>query len=86
MADRRNWVIDKHALESCVDAVLTRIDEQGDAAFGRIAAEELIEIISEYVGPSAYDRGLNDAKAAVNSAAVDLEINIDSLRRSPYID
>lgn len=77
----RKWDIrDDRVRRQCIDEVLARIDEQGDAEFGAIAAQEIIDIVAEHLGPQVYNAGLTDAKKAMQSALADLEIDLDALR------
>lgn len=77
----RKWDIsDEQTKKRCVDELLTRIDEQGDAEFGMIAAEELIDIVAEHVGPEAYNKGIEDAKKLLQNKLADIEVDLDVLK------
>jgi uncharacterized protein (DUF2164 family) len=77
----RKWdITDEQAKKQCIDEILARIDEQGDAEFGIIAAQELIDIVAEHLGPQAHNTGLEDAKKAIQTKLADLEIDLDTLR------
>lgn len=77
----RKWDIsDEKAKKQCVDELLTRIDEQADAEFGVIAAEEIIDIVAQHLGPEIHNRALEDAKKAIQSKLADLEVDLDVLR------
>ena len=77
----RKWDIrDEQAKKHCVDEVLARIDEQGDAPFGIIAAGELIEIVAKHLRPEVHNRALQEAKKTIQSKLADLEVDIDILR------
>lgn len=77
----RKWDIkNEQAQKRCVDALLTRIDEQEGSPFGIIAAQEIIDIVAEYVGPTAYNSGIEDAKKSLQSKLGDLEAELDILK------
>ena len=79
----RKWAItDEQAQKRCVEEVLARIDEQQGAEFGIIAAQDIIDIVVNHVGPSAYNTGIEDAKKAIAQKSADLEIELDMLKTS----
>jgi len=63
-----------------VEEVLARIDEQAGSPFGVIAAEEIIDIVSNYVGPTAYNTAIDDAKKTLQTKLLDLEVDLDVLK------
>ena len=79
----RKWdIAGEQAQKRCVEEVLARIDEQQDAEFGIIAAQEIIDIVADHIGPSAYNTGIEDAKKAIVQKSADLEIELDMLKTS----
>ena len=77
----REWdITNEQQKKQCINEVLTRIEEQGDAEFGIIAAEELIDIVAQHVGPQAYNIAIEDAKKALQTKLADLETELDLLR------
>lgn len=79
----RKWDIkDDQARKRCIDELLTRIDEQEGSEFGLIAAQEIIDIVANYVGPSAYNMGVEAAKQSMQSKVADLEVELDILKVS----
>ncbi len=79
----RKWSIpDEQTQKQCVDEVIARIDAQDGAEFGMIAAQELIDIVSQYVGPVAYNLGIQDAKHVLQNKISDLEVELDILKQS----
>lgn len=80
----RKWDIkDEAAQKQCIDELLTRIEEQGEAEFGIIAAQEIIDIVANYVGPAAYNTGIEDTKESLQSKLADLEVELDILKMTP---
>ena len=77
----RKWNIkDKQSQKKCVEEVLARIDEQAGSPFGVIAAEEIIDIVSNYVGPTAFNTAIDDAKKTLQTKLLDLEVDLDVLK------
>lgn len=80
----RKWNIeDEQAKKRCVDELLTRIDEQEGSPFGMIAAQDIIDIVANHVGPNAYNSGIEDAKKTLRSKLGDLEVELDILKAAP---
>lgn len=79
----RKWEIkDKQVQRKCIDEILTRIEEQRESEFGMLAAEEIIDIVANYVGPSAYNIAVEDVKKALQIKLADLEVDLDILKTS----
>jgi len=77
----RKWNIkDKQSQKKCAEEVLARIDEQAGSPFGVIAAGEIIDIVSNYVGPTAYNTAIDDAKKSLQTKLADLEVDLDVLK------
>jgi uncharacterized protein (DUF2164 family) len=77
----RKWdITDEQVKKRCVEAVLERLSEQGDAAFGVLAAQEIIDIVAGYLGPQAYNAAIEDAKRATRNKFADLEVDLDILQ------
>lgn len=77
----RKWdITDELKKKQCIDAILTRIEEQGDAEFGRIAAQDIIDIVAAYVGPQVYNTALEDTKKSIQTKLADLEVELDIMR------
>jgi uncharacterized protein (DUF2164 family) len=77
----RKWdIVDEEIARQCKDEIITRVEEQGDAPFGVIAAQEIIDIVAEHLGPEIYSRAVEDAKKVVEKKLSDLEIDLDTLR------
>lgn len=77
----RKWdLTDEQLKKRCVEEILERIDEQGDAEFGAIAAQEIIDIVASHLGPQAYNAAIEDAKRAIKNKLADLEVDLDVLQ------
>lgn len=79
---KRKWDSDDEALQrKCIDEVIARVDEIGDSPAGVIAAQEIIDIVTEHLGPEIYNKGVCDAKKLIQEKLGDLEIDLDSLEQ-----
>ncbi|MCL4358144.1 DUF2164 family protein [Patescibacteria group bacterium] len=79
----RKWdIADKEKTKQCIDEIIARIEEQSDAMFGDIAAQDIIDIVGRYLGTEVHNRALDEAKKTIQTKLADLEINIDVLRSS----
>lgn len=80
---QRKWdITDEQAKRRCIDEVIARVDEQDGEEFGMIAAQELIDIVSQYLGPVAYSAGVDEAKKALQAKVADLEVDLELLRQT----
>lgn len=77
----RKWDIsDEQVRKRCMEEIIARVDEQEGAEFGMTAAQDIIDIVAQYVGPSAYNLGIEDAKKLLLQKVSDLEVDFDVLR------
>lgn len=77
----RKWdITDEQASRQCKDEIIARIKEQDDAQFGVIAAQDVIDIVAEHLGPEIYNLALEDAKKTIQKKLADLEIDLDVLK------
>ncbi len=78
---KRKWDIgSKHDRKKCVEEIITRLEEQGEAQFGVIAANDIIDIVLQNLGPDIYNLALIDAKKLIQTKLEDLEVNLDLLK------
>ena len=81
---KRKWDSENEELQrKCVDEVIARIDEIGDSPAGVIAAQEIIDIVTENLAPEIYNKGVQAAKKVVSEKLADIEIDIDALEQLP---
>lgn len=79
---KRKWDVSRSEMrKKCVEEVITRIEEQGDDQFGMIAAEEIIDIVLENLGPDIYNSALDATKKVVKQKVDDLDVEIDLLQQ-----
>ncbi|HXR49999.1 MAG TPA: DUF2164 family protein [Verrucomicrobiae bacterium] len=77
----RKWdLTDEQVKRQCVDEIIARIDEQGDAAFGKIAAQDIIDIVASHLGPQVFNDTIDEIKKTVEKKLADLEVDLDVLR------
>lgn len=77
----RKWdLTNEQARRQCLDEIIARIDEQGDAEFGVIAAQEIIDIVASHLGPQIFNDAVDEIKKSVEKKLADLEIDLDILK------
>lgn len=76
----RKWDTDNEELRrKCIDEVIARVDEIGDSPVGIIAAQDIIDIVTENLAPEIYNKGVRDAKKLMTDKLSSLESDIDLL-------
>lgn len=79
---KRKWDSDnEELLRKCIDEVITRIDEIGDSPAGIIAAQDIIDIVTENLAPEIYNKGVRDAKKIVLDKLGSVETEVDLLEQ-----
>jgi uncharacterized protein (DUF2164 family) len=78
----RKWNIDDEVNKKCIDEVITRIEEMDGENVGIIAAQDIIDIVAEYLGPEVYNAGIRSTKKLLQERFHDLEIDVDLLEQS----
>jgi len=77
----RKWdIVSEEQKKQCIEELLTRIDEQDGAEFGVIAAQEIIDIVAAYLGPSTYNLAIEDARKTIQNKLADIDIDLDTLK------
>jgi uncharacterized protein (DUF2164 family) len=77
----RKWDITSDQVKrQCIDEIIARIDEQGDAIFGKIAAQDIIDIVASRLGPQVFNDTIDEIKKTVEKKLADLEVDLDVLR------
>ncbi len=74
--------VSKETEKKCINEVITRIEEIEGGDVGIIAAQDIIEIVTQNLGPEIYNNGLNDAKKLMQGKFTDLETDISLLEQS----
>lgn len=79
----RKWNIENEtAQKKCIDEVIARVEEIESSTVGIIAAQDIIDIVTEHLGPEIYNLGIRDAKKIVQEKLQDIEIDIDMLEQN----
>lgn len=65
----------------CIDEVITRIEDIDSSNVGVIAAQDVIDIVAQHLGPSIYNQAIEDAKKLMQEKMADMEYDIDALRQ-----
>lgn len=80
----RKWDTDNKALnQKCVDEVITRIQEIEDPEqVGIIAAQDIIDIVLENMGPEIYNKAINDATKLLRDKFQEIEYSAEDLKQS----
>jgi uncharacterized protein (DUF2164 family) len=73
--------ISKEVEKKCIAEVITRIEEMEGADVGVIAAQDIIDIVTQNLGPDIYNMGLKEAKKLMKERFLDLETEIELLEQ-----
>lgn len=78
----RKWDTDNKELQQkCIDEVIARIEELDDGQIGMIAAQDIIDIVTENFGPEIYNKGINDAKKVIDAHMQDVLVDLGALEQ-----
>ena len=74
----RKWDIkNKQERERCVYEIIARVAEEDDTDIGVIAAQEILDIVAEHLGPECYNMGIEEARKLTHARFADLEVDLD---------
>jgi len=65
----------------CIEEVIARIEEIDSDQVGVIAAQEVIDIVTENLAPDIYNAGVRDAKKLLLEKVHDIETDLDMLEQ-----
>lgn len=74
--------VPKELNDKCIAEVITRIDEIESETVGVIAAQDVIDIVIQNLGPEIYNMALRDTKELLIEKMSDVEFDIDQLEQS----
>ena len=78
---KRKWdVSSKEVRKKCIDEIIARIGEQQGSDFGILAAEEIIYIVTQNIGPDIYNLAVKDAMKLLQDRFSDIETELDLLQ------
>jgi uncharacterized protein (DUF2164 family) len=80
----RKWDTKNEQLNAkCLNEVIARVQEIDDpSGVGIIAAQDIVDIVLENMGPEIYNKALSDAAKIVDDKVQDIEYSIDELKQS----
>ncbi len=79
----RKWdIMSKEKQQKCLEEIITRIEEIENSAVGVIAAQDIIDIVSENLGPEIYNKAVNDTAKILKERFLDIETELDLLEQS----
>lgn len=83
MALNRKWDIEDAELnKKCIDEVISRVQElENSDEVGIIAAQDIIDIVTENLAPVFYNQGVEDARKTVQDKIQDIEVDLDVLKQ-----
>lgn len=73
--------IPEEVKRKCVAEVITRVEEMSGSEVGIIAAQDIIDIVTQNLGPEIYNMALHDTKKLLQSKLADLEYEVDALKQ-----
>ena len=74
--------IPKELNDKCIAEVIARVEEIDSENVGVIAAQDIIDIVIQNLGPEIYNTALHDAKKLLSEKMSDIEFEIDQLEQS----
>lgn len=79
----KKWDIsDEQLNRKCIDEVIARVQDIDDTdVVGIIAAQDIIDIVKENLAPVLYNKGVEDARKAVQAKVEDLDLDLDVLKQ-----
>jgi len=79
---KRKWDMASEELQrKCIEEVIARIEEIDSDQVGVIAAQEVIDIVTENLAPDIYNAGVRDAKKLLLEKVHDIETDLDMLEQ-----
>ncbi|HEX4662015.1 MAG TPA: DUF2164 family protein [Candidatus Saccharimonadales bacterium] len=80
---KRKWDIAPEEIQKkCLNEVITRVEEIEGSGVGVIAAQDIIDIVTENLGPEIYNAAIRDAKKAIEGKLQDIEVDLDALEQN----
>lgn len=78
---KRKWdVSSKEVRKKCIDEIIARINERQGSDFGILAAEEIMDIVAQNIGPDIYNLAIKDAMKLLQDRFSDVETELDLLQ------
>lgn len=78
----RKWDIkDEATRKKCIDEIITRIEEIDGDKVGVIAAQDIIDIVTEHFGPEVYNAALGDVNKLLETKFQDITTDVELLEQ-----
>ena len=79
----RKWDIDNTQLKTkCLNGVISRVQEIDEPSeVGIIAAQDIVDIVLENMGPEIYNKALADATKILDEKIHDIDYSIGELKQ-----
>lgn len=79
----RKWDADNEELQrKLLNELITRIQDIEDpSTIGVIGAQEIVDIVTENLGPEIYNKGIADARKMIMDKLADLDTDISTLEQ-----
>ena len=74
-------LITREERQYAIDKIMTFFAEERDEEIGVIAAEEVLDMFLELLGPQLHNASLNDAKDWFKGKLADIEVGYDLLKK-----
>jgi uncharacterized protein (DUF2164 family) len=80
--DKKLNIDNKEANQKCLNELITRIQDIDDTAqVGIIAAQDIIDIVIDNLGPEIYNKAIFDTNKLFQAKLEDLKYEIEELKR-----
>ena len=80
---KKKWdVLPRDKQQKCLNEVITRVEELEGSEVGIIAAQDIIDIVLENLGPDIYNKALNDVIKKLRVQFADIETELELLEQS----
>ena len=77
---QRKWNrLSEEQRKSAIDSIILFFEQERDEKIGVLVAEQLLEFFLQTVGSAIYNRGISDAKEALEQRFDDLRYDLDDL-------
>lgn len=77
---KRKWDrISDEKRQAAIEELIYYFESERNEKIGVIAAEQLLDFFLQHVGGEVYNKGIADAKEAINKRVEDLKFDLDDL-------
>ncbi|OIO18694.1 MAG: hypothetical protein AUJ37_04980 [Candidatus Magasanikbacteria bacterium CG1_02_41_34] len=74
-------MITKDERRYAIDKIMTFFSEERDEDIGMIAAEEVLDMFLELIGPTLHNSAITEAKDWFKTKLADIEVDYDLLKK-----